>query len=147
MSASHSPQNDIRRARRARARGQVLLKKGSLDESFKERMEADCYLERARVAGELAAKQTPRLIPSVHEDPIQQIQLEIITRGDPYGFEIQAQVTTFTNQGGDMAALTAVSTAALTLYNMMQSRERSLEITGIHLLESARDPRQTFRKV
>ena len=147
MSTSRSPQDDIRRMSRARARGQIRLQAGSQGAFSEETLAEESFLEAARTAGVLAAKQTPRLIPSVPEDPIQEIKLEFQHRVDLPGFEIQAEVATFTNQGGDMAALTAVSTAALTLYDKLRSRERALEITEIQLLESARGSRRMFRKV
>jgi len=147
MSTNPSSQNGIHRLRKARARGQIRLKTGSLGEYSEDMLAEGGFLEAARTAGVLAAKQAPQLIPSVVEDPVREIKLEIQHREEPPGFEIQAEVATFTNQGGEMAALTAVTTAALTVYDKLRSRERSLEITGIQLLESPRDSRHTFRKV
>ncbi len=91
-------------------------------------------LTTAKLAGIMAAKQTAQLIPLCHPLPLQKIAVNLI--GDPElpGYEIRATVKTKAETGVEMEALTAVSIAALTLYDMAKGLEKSIEIESICLL-------------
>ncbi|AFY56097.1 cyclic pyranopterin monophosphate synthase subunit MoaC [Rivularia sp. PCC 7116] len=94
-------------------------------------------LATARLAGIMAAKQTANLIPLCHPLPLQKIQVYIIPLPELPGYEIQATVKTKAETGVEMEALTAVSIAALTLYDMAKAIEKSIQIESIHLVSKS----------
>ena len=91
-------------------------------------------LATARLAGIMAAKQTANLIPLCHPLPLQKITVEIIPDAQLPGYQIDATVKTKAETGVEMEALTAVSIAALTLYDMAKALEKTIQIEGIHLV-------------
>ncbi|MGB7440047.1 MAG: cyclic pyranopterin monophosphate synthase MoaC [Coleofasciculaceae cyanobacterium] len=91
-------------------------------------------LGTARLAGIMAAKQTAQLIPLCHPLPLHKIEVQIIADQDLPGYQIRASVTTKAETGVEMEALTAVSIAALTLYDMAKALEKSIQIESIRLL-------------
>lgn len=88
----------------------------------------------ARLAGIMGAKKTADLIPLCHPLPITKVALELEPIADLPGIRIVATVKTGGQTGVEMEALTAVSTAALTVYDMVKAIDKSMEITGIRLL-------------
>lgn len=92
-------------------------------------------LATARIAGIMGAKQTSSLIPLCHPLPIQKVEVQITPDADLPGFQLQATVKTKAETGVEMEALTAVSVAALTLYDMAKALEKSIAIESIQLLE------------
>ncbi|MDA0268842.1 MAG: cyclic pyranopterin monophosphate synthase MoaC [Cyanobacteria bacterium] len=92
-------------------------------------------LGTARLAGIMAAKQTANLIPLCHPLPLQKITVEIQPDPTLPGYQIQATVRTKAETGVEMEALTAVSVAALTLYDMAKALEKSMTIGPIRLLK------------
>jgi cyclic pyranopterin monophosphate synthase len=88
----------------------------------------------ARIAGIMAAKQTANLIPLCHPLPISKVEVEITADRDLPGFQIVATVTIKAETGVEMEALTAVSIAALTLYDMAKALEKSMKIENIRLI-------------
>ncbi len=91
-------------------------------------------LGTARLAGIMAAKQTANLIPLCHPLPLQKIEVQIIPDPQLPGYQIQATVKTKAETGVEMEALTAVSVAALTLYDMAKALEKSIQIESIQLV-------------
>ncbi len=89
----------------------------------------------ARLAGIMAAKQTALLIPLCHPLPLKKIEVTIEPDRNLPGYRIQATVKTKSETGVEMEALTAVSVAALTLYDMAKALEKSMRISDIQLLE------------
>ena len=89
----------------------------------------------ARIAGIMAAKQTANLIPLCHPLPIQKVEVQITPDASLPGYTIQATVKIKAETGVEMEALTAVSVAALTLYDMAKGLEKSIEIRDIRLLK------------
>ncbi len=92
-------------------------------------------LGTARLAGIMAAKQTSTLIPLCHPLPLKKIEVTIEPDDTLPGYLIQATVKTKSETGVEMEALTAVSVAALTLYDMAKALEKSMQIGNIQLLE------------
>jgi len=90
-------------------------------------------LATARIAGIMGAKKTPELIPLCHPLPISGVEVELEAAGDRV--EIRATVTTVGVTGVEMEALTAVSVAALTVYDMIKAVDKAAVITGIRVLE------------
>ena len=91
-------------------------------------------LGTAKIAGIMAAKQTANLIPMCHPLPIHKIEVDITPERDLPGYQIEATVTIEGKTGVEMEALTAVSVAALTLYDMAKALEKSMQIQEIRLL-------------
>lgn len=89
----------------------------------------------ARLAGIMAAKQTSVLIPLCHPLPLKKIEVSIEPDSNLPGYRIHATVKTKSETGVEMEALTAVSIAALTLYDMAKALEKSMSIHDIHLVE------------
>ena len=91
-------------------------------------------LGTARLAGIMAAKQTSQLIPLCHPLPLHKVEVQVTPDLQLPGYQIQASVTTKAETGVEMEALTAVSVAALTLYDMTKALEKSIQIESIRLL-------------
>jgi cyclic pyranopterin monophosphate synthase len=89
----------------------------------------------ARLAGIQAAKRTAELIPLCHPLPLSFVDVTIEVGEDRIAIEAEARTTAAT--GVEMEALTAVSTAALTVYDMVKGIERGVEILGIRLIEKS----------
>ncbi|MGE5664750.1 MAG: cyclic pyranopterin monophosphate synthase MoaC [Deltaproteobacteria bacterium] len=87
----------------------------------------------ARVAGILAAKETPRILPLCHPIPLSSVRVDLSLPG-PGEVRVEATVRTVAPTGVEMEALTAVAAAALCVYDMVKPVDRSIEISGIRLL-------------
>ncbi|NEQ18800.1 MAG: cyclic pyranopterin monophosphate synthase MoaC, partial [Microcoleus sp. SIO2G3] len=85
----------------------------------------------ARIAGIMAAKQTASLIPLCHPLPLQKVEIQITPDRNLTGYQIRATVRIKAETGVEMEALTAVSIAALTLYDMAKAIEKSMSIESI----------------
>ena len=90
----------------------------------------------ARIAGIQAAKETARLIPLCHQLPLSSVSVEFTF--DAAGIAISAAVKTTAQTGVEMEALTAVSVAALTLYDMCKAVDKSMVISAIRLQEKTK---------
>ncbi len=91
----------------------------------------------ARLAGIMAAKQTATLIPLCHPLALSSVALEFAFETDPAAVTIEATARLTGRTGVEMEALTAVSVAALTIYDMCKAADRGMEITGIRLLHKS----------
>ena len=100
-------------------------------------------LAAARLAGIMAAKRTSELIPLAHPLPLTHASVELALGAD--GITIEATVATSARTGVEMEALTAVSVAGLTLYDMLKSIERSAMLTDIRLVEKTGGKSGTYR--
>lgn len=92
-------------------------------------------LATARIAGILAAKQTHTLIPLCHPLAIAKVTIDFETSDAPSGVRVTATVRVGGQTGVEMEALTAVSIACLTLYDMLKAVEKSMRIEAVHLVE------------
>lgn len=121
--------------RAAIAVGQVRMAAGTFAAIESGNAPKGDVLGTARIAGIMAAKQTAQLIPLCHPLPLHKVEVQLI--GDPQlpGYHIRATVMTKAETGVEMEALTAVSVAALTLYDMAKALEKSMQIEGIRLLQ------------
>src|SRR5215203_1746103 len=90
-------------------------------------------VQTARLAGIMAAKRTADLIPLCH--PLQLSFVDVVLTPRRDGFEIEARVRTSGPTGVEMEALTAVSVAALTIYDMVKAVDKAMEISGVHVVE------------
>jgi len=94
-------------------------------------------LGTAKLAGIMAAKQTSTLIPLCHPLALHKVEVEITPDSELPGYQITALVKTKAETGVEMEALTAVSVAALTLYDMAKALEKSIAIESIHLVSKS----------
>ena len=88
----------------------------------------------ARLAGIMGAKKTADLIPLCHPLPITKVAVELVPDAELPGVRIEATVKTTGQTGVEMEALTAASTAALTVYDMCKAVDRGMEIGGIKVM-------------
>jgi cyclic pyranopterin phosphate synthase len=130
--------------RRALARGRVLLSPETLQAVKEGQTKKGDVLAVARIAGIMAAKRTPELIPLCHPLPISSVKLELATGDD--GVLIEAEVTTTAPTGVEMEALTAVSVAALTVYDMIKAVQRDAVIDEIYLVEKSGGKSGDYRR-
>ncbi|MCG6551356.1 MAG: cyclic pyranopterin monophosphate synthase MoaC [Candidatus Magnetominusculus sp. LBB02] len=92
-------------------------------------------LSTARIAGIMGAKQTSVLIPMCHPIAITSVKIEFHINGEGNSIEAVAAVKTVGQTGVEMEALTAVSTALLTIYDMCKAVDKEMEISGIVLIK------------
>lgn len=88
----------------------------------------------ARLAGIMAAKRTADLIPLCHPLPITKVSVDLTPDADLPGVRISATVKTTGQTGVEMEALTAASTAALTVYDMVKAVDKGMEINGLRVI-------------
>jgi cyclic pyranopterin phosphate synthase len=91
----------------------------------------------ARIAGIMAAKRTHELIPLCHPLPISGVKLDLVLDDDLPGVRVEARVKTVGQTGVEMEALTAVSVACLTIYDMVKAADRGMVIDAVRLLEKS----------
>jgi cyclic pyranopterin phosphate synthase len=120
--------------RLAVAEGTVRMTAETLTLITEGRAKKGDVLSVARLAGIMAAKRTADLIPLCHPLPITKVALELTPDPDLPGVRITATVKTSGQTGVEMEALTAVSVAALTVYDMVKAVEKSMVIDGIRLV-------------
>ena len=123
--------------RLAIAEGRVLMRKGTLDLVLAGNALKGDVLGAARLAGIMAAKRTHGLIPLCHPLPITKVEIDINPEHSLPGFLVQATVKVTGQTGVEMEALTAVSIACLTIYDMVKAVERGMRIEGIRLLRKS----------
>jgi cyclic pyranopterin phosphate synthase len=121
-------------ARSARASGQVRMKPDTLQQILNREVAKGDVREVARLAGILAAKRTADLVPLCHPLPLEAIEVRI-EAADQATLRIEAMVRTTARTGVEMEALTAVSVAALTIYDMCKGIDRAMTIERIRLEE------------
>lgn len=114
------------------ARGEVHLSTETLDLVREGRAAKGDVLAVARVAGIMAAKKTPDLIPLCHPIMLTSVQVDFTLQS--WGIEVEARTKTVGPTGVEMEALTAVSVAALTIYDMLKAVERGAHIENIRLV-------------
>lgn len=118
-------------ARRAVASARVLMTGETVSALREHRTPKGDPLETARLAGIMAAKRTSDLIPLCHPLPLTHVDVHATLEDD--GVALEAEVSTNAQTGVEMEALTAVSVAALTVYDMCKALEKGMTITGIRL--------------
>lgn len=119
--------------RMARAKGFVKISAEALGLIQSHRIAKGNPLEAARIAGIMAAKTTYQLIPLCH--PLGLTHLDVQCRTVEQGIEVEASATAEGKTGVEMEALTAVSVAALTIYDMCKAVDRNMVISDIRLVE------------
>ena len=135
VDVGHKPDTE----RVAVAKGEVRMKAETLSLIRAGAMKKGDVLTVAQLAGVMAAKRTAELIPLCHPLPLThidvQLELKETLEGNSGGVEITATVRTTGKTGVEMEALTAVSVAALTVYDMAKAVEKTMQITNVRLVE------------
>lgn len=121
--------------RTAVAEGRVLMSQATLALIETGRAKKGDVLATARIAGIMAAKRTSELIPLCHPLALSKVTIDITTDAKLGGCRVRATVKVTGPTGVEMEALTAVSVACLTIYDMIKAVERGVRIEGIHLIE------------
>lgn len=117
------------------AEGQVVMTKATLALIESGNAKKGDVLGTARIAGIMAAKRTSELIPLCHPLALSKVTLDIETDKKIPGCRVRASVKVSGPTGVEMEALTAVSVACLTIYDMIKAVERGVRIEGVHLVE------------
>ena len=118
-------------ARRAVASARVLMSEETVAAIRDHRTPKGDPLETARIAGIMAAKRTADLIPLCHPLPLTHV--DVLTRVEETNIYLEAEVSTKAQTGVEMEALTAVSIAALTVYDMCKALDKAITITDVRL--------------
>lgn len=122
-------------SRKARAVGRISVSADVIEAVRSQTNPKGDPFEIARIAGIMAAKRTSELIPLCHQINLSKIDVRIdIVEG---GFEIEAEATTSAQTGVEMEALTAVSLAALTIYDMCKAIQKDMVIGEIRVVQKS----------
>ncbi|HEX7484643.1 MAG TPA: cyclic pyranopterin monophosphate synthase MoaC [Vicinamibacterales bacterium] len=120
-------------AREAVARGHIAIAPAALELIRTGRIAKGDPLQTARLAGIMAAKRTADLVPLCHPLPLTHV--DVVLTAAPDGYDIEARARTIAQTGVEMEALTAVSVAALTIYDMVKAVDKTMVIGEIRLME------------
>ena len=123
--------------REAVAKGRVKMQATTFNQLKKGAMPKGDVLAVAQLAGIMAAKQTPHIIPLCHPVLIGDIKVEFSLDKDNSAVEITTTVKSIGKTGVEMEALTATAVAALTIYDMCKAADRSMRIEGIRLIKKS----------
>jgi cyclic pyranopterin phosphate synthase len=121
--------------REAVAKGRIWLLPQTLQLIATGQVAKGDVMTTARLAGIMAAKRTPELIPLCHPIPLTDVEVEVTPFED--GLEITATVRTVARTGVEMEALVAVTVAALTIYDMVKAVDRSARIGDVRLVRKS----------
>ena len=121
--------------REAVARGFVSMKPDTVQLILDKNIPKGDVIATARIAGIMAAKKTGELIPMCHPLNLTSVAVEITVEEDNSRVRIEARAKTVGQTGVEMEALTAVSVAALTIYDMCKAVDKEISISGIVLVE------------
>jgi len=131
--------------RTAIAEGRVVMKKATLKLVLDGDAKKGDVMGAARIAGILAAKRTHELIPLCHPLALSKVEVDIAPDRSLPGLIVRSTVKVKGNTGVEMEALTAVSVACLTIYDMVKAVERGTHIEGIRLIEKRGGKSGVFR--
>ncbi len=123
-------------ARTAIATGKIRLQRETVDLISENKIAKGDVFATARIAGIQAAKQTPQLIPLCHPLPLSHVTIDIVTSND--GAEVKCAARTVAQTGVEMEALTGVSVALLTIYDMCKAVDNEMRISDIRLVEKTK---------
>lgn len=132
--------------REATAQGHVRMRVETLDAILAGNAKKGDVIGTARLAGIMAAKKTADLIPLCHPLPISKVSVEIVEDRALPGLLVSATVKLTGRTGVEMEALTAVSVACLTIYDMAKAIEKGMEIGGVHLVAKSGGKSGDYRR-
>jgi cyclic pyranopterin phosphate synthase len=131
-------------AREAAAQGIITMQPETFDLIRVQKVKKGNVLETARIAGIMAAKRTAELIPMCHPLSITHVQVDFFLHPDTHSIRIEGVVRVVGQTGVEMEALTAVSIAALTIYDMCKSYDHAMTVSDIYLLKKSGGKSGTF---
>jgi cyclic pyranopterin monophosphate synthase len=131
-------------SRIATARGTIHMRAETLTLILEDKIEKGDVFAVARVAGIMAAKKTPELIPMCHPLNITSVEIDLTAKENPARVDIEAAVRVNGKTGVEMEAMTAVSAAALTIYDMCKAVDREMTIGEIRLAKKSGGKSGTF---
>jgi cyclic pyranopterin monophosphate synthase len=131
-------------ARTAIAKGKIKLQRKTLDLISKDRIAKGNVFATARLAGIQAAKQTGSLIPLCHTLPLGDAKIDIIAARD--GAEVTCTARTVAQTGVEMEALTGVSIALLTIYDMCKAVDKKMQIFDVRLVKKTKSDANQLRQ-
>jgi cyclic pyranopterin monophosphate synthase len=123
--------------RQAIARGFVYMQEATLRAIVEQQVAKGDVIQVARIAGIMAAKQTSSLIPMCHPLALTSVKVDLWPEPDASRVRIEAQVCTIGRTGVEMEALTAVSVAGLTVYDMCKSMDRGMRLSEVELMHKS----------
>jgi cyclic pyranopterin monophosphate synthase len=132
--------------RQARARGAIVMQPTTLELIQRNAVQKGDVLAVAKIAGIMAAKRTSELIPLCHPLPLTTVDLTFQFNMQEARIEIESMARVTGKTGVEMEALTAVATAALTVYDMCKAVDRDMRITDIRLIEKRGGRSGVFRR-
>ena len=124
-------------ARLARAAGSIRMRRSTFEAVRDHVVAKGDVLGVARVAGVMAAKRTAELVPLCHPLPLDDVQVELVLDAALPGVQVEAVARTTGRTGVEMEAITAVSIALVTIYDMAKALDREMVISDIRLLEKS----------
>src|SRR3954454_10496464 len=127
------------------AEGRVVMTRKTLDLVLKGDAKKGDVLGAARIAGIMAAKKTHELIPLCHPLALTKVEIDVVPDDKVPGLIVRATCKLTGQTGVEMEALTAVSVACLTIYDMVKAVERGMRIEGIRLIEKRGGKSGTYR--
>jgi cyclic pyranopterin phosphate synthase len=123
-------------ARTAVAKGKIKLQRKTLDLISKDRIAKGNVFATARLAGIQAAKRTANLIPLCHTLPLSDVKIDILSMRD--GAEVTCTARTVAQTGVEMEALTGVSIALLTIYDMCKAVDKKMQLADVRLIKKTK---------
>ncbi len=130
----------------AAAEGRVIMRRDTLDLALSGNAKKGDVCAVARIAGIMAAKKTHELIPLCHPLPLTAISLDLEPEPVLPGIKVRAHAKTMGQTGVEMEALTAVSIACLTVYDMLKAADRTMRIDGIELVQKSGGKSVEYRR-
>jgi len=131
-------------ARTAIAKGKIKLQRRTLDLISRDQIAKGNVFATARLAGIQAAKQTAQLIPLCHTIPLGDVMIEIVASRD--GAEVTCTARTVAQTGVEMEALTGVSLALLTIYDMCKAVDKKMQIADVRLIKKTKHDANDIRR-
>lgn len=131
-------------SRTAVARGTIHMRAETLALILDQKIEKGDVFSVARIAGIMAAKKTSELIPMCHPLNLTSVEIDLTSAEDPARVEIEARVRVSGKTGVEMEAMTAVSVAGLTIYDMCKAVDREMSIGEIRLVKKTGGKSGTF---
>lgn len=133
-------------ARAAEARGAIRMLPATLELALSGQAKKGDVRAVAEIAGVMGAKKTAELIPLCHPLALASVKVEVSPADDGSGLEVVARVKTTGPTGVEMEALTAVSIACLTLYDMLKAADKGMVIEAVRLVEKTGGASGDFRR-
>jgi cyclic pyranopterin phosphate synthase len=133
-------------SRVAVARGRVCMRAETLAMILEKRVKKGDVFSVARVAGIMAAKKTPDLIPMCHPLNITSVEIFLTPEEDPPRVEIEALAKVTGKTGVEMEAMTAVAVCGLTIYDMCKAVDREMSVGEIRLVKKSGGKSGTFTR-